>query len=196
MDWARRTEVPLLERLRYLGIVSSNLDEFFEVRMAPQLSAFKANEQRGLYTAQTYAEISAKVHELVAAQYAIYNDELLPLLEKKGIKLVPHGERNQRQRRWVKEYFQNEVQPLLMPVGLDPAHPFPAGGQQVAELHRSSDGQGCLWPRERNRHRQSAAHSAAVFAHATGQGLQADPLCVDFQPDPIAPAPICFPAVR
>jgi polyphosphate kinase len=125
MDWARRSEVPLLERLRYLGIVSSNLDEFFEVRMAPQLSAYKANEQRGLYTSQSYTEISAKVHELVAAQYAIYNDELLPLLEKKGIKLVPHGERNQRQKRWVKEYFHNEVQPLLMPVGLDPAHPFP-----------------------------------------------------------------------
>lgn len=125
MDWARRSEVPLLERLRYLGIVSSNLDEFFEVRMAPQLSAFKINEQRGQYTAQTYTAVSTKIHELVSAQYAIYNDELLPLLEKKGIKLVAHGERNQRQRRWVKEYFQQEVQPLLMPVGLDPAHPFP-----------------------------------------------------------------------
>ena len=125
MEWARRADVPLLERLRYLGIVSSNLDEFFEVRMAPQLNAFKVNEQRGLYTAQTYAVLSAKLHELVAAQYAIYNDSLLPLLEKKGIKLVAHGERNQRQRRWVKDYFHNEVQPLLMPVGLDPAHPFP-----------------------------------------------------------------------
>ena len=125
MDWARRGDVPLLERLRYLGIVSSNLDEFFEVRMAPQLSAFKANEQRGAYTTQTYAALSAKVHDLVSAQYAIYNDELLPLLEKKGIKLVSHGERNLRQRRWVKAYFHNEVQPLLMPVGLDPAHPFP-----------------------------------------------------------------------
>jgi polyphosphate kinase len=125
MDWARRGDVPLLERLRYLGIVSSNLDEFFEVRMAPQLAAQKTNEQRGLYTAQTYGQISAKVHELVAQQYAIYNDELLPLLEKKGIKLVAHGERNARQRRWVKDFFHREVQPLLMPVGLDPAHPFP-----------------------------------------------------------------------
>jgi polyphosphate kinase len=125
MDWARRPEVPLLERLRYLSIVSSNFDEFFEVRMAPQLSAYKTNEQRGLYTATTYAEVSARVHELVRQQYAIYNDELLPLLEKKGIKLVAHGERNARQRRWVKEYFHQEVQPLLMPVGLDPAHPFP-----------------------------------------------------------------------
>ena len=125
MDWARRADVPLLERLRYLSIVSSNLDEFFEVRMAPHLAARKANEQRGLYTVETHDRVSAKVHALVAQQYAIYNDELLPLLEKKGIKLVAHGERNPRQRRWVKEFFVREVQPLLMPVGLDPAHPFP-----------------------------------------------------------------------
>jgi len=125
MDWARRTDVPLLERLRYLSIVSSNLDEFFEVRMAPQLSAHKTHEQRGPYTAESFDRLSATVHDMVAQQYAIYNDELLPLLEKKGIKLVAHGERNARQRRWVKEYFVREVQPLLLPVGLDPAHPFP-----------------------------------------------------------------------
>ncbi|MDP2018874.1 polyphosphate kinase 1 [Hydrogenophaga sp.] len=125
MDWARRPDVPLLERLRYLSIVSSNLDEFFEVRVAPHLTAAQANEQRGLYTAQTFEKLSEEIHELVAQQYAIYNDELLPLLEKKGIKLISHGERNPRQRRWVKEFFVNEVQPLLMPVGLDPAHPFP-----------------------------------------------------------------------
>lgn len=125
MDWARRPDVPELERLRYLSIVSSNLDEFFEVRMAPQLAAAKAYETRGLYTAQTFEALSAKVHELVAKQYAIYNDELLPALEKKGIKIVAHSERNARQRRHVREIFHNEVQPLLMPVGLDPAHPFP-----------------------------------------------------------------------
>jgi polyphosphate kinase len=125
MDWARRPDVPLLERLRYLSIVSSNLDEFFEVRMAPQLAARKMHEQRGVCTVETYERIAEAVHRLVAQQYAIYNDELLPLLEKKGIRLVTHGERNTRQRRWVKDYFQREVQPLLMPVGLDPAHPFP-----------------------------------------------------------------------
>ena len=125
LDWARRDEVPLLERLRYLCIVSSNLDEFFEVRMAPQLAAFNANEQRGVQTAAGYVLLSAKLHELVAQQYAIYNDELLPLLQKKGIQLVSHGERDSTQRRWVKAYFEREVQPLLMPVGLDPAHPFP-----------------------------------------------------------------------
>jgi polyphosphate kinase len=125
MDWARRADVPLLERLRYLCIVSSNLDEFFEVRMAPQLSAFNLGEKRGVYTASSYERISNKLHELVAQQYAIYNDELLPLLEKQGIKLVSHGERDARQRQWVKSFFHREVQPLLMPVGLDPAHPFP-----------------------------------------------------------------------
>ncbi|NIC40093.1 polyphosphate kinase 1 [Aquabacterium sp. A08] len=125
LDWARRPEVPLLERLRYLAIVSSNLDEFFEVRFAPHLAAFQTNEQRGAITAQTYREVSAKVHDLVAQQYAIYNDEVLPALEKRGIKVVAHGERNTHQRRWVKEHFLQEVQPLLLPIGLDPSHPFP-----------------------------------------------------------------------
>ncbi len=125
LDWARRTEVPLLERLRYLTIVSSNLDEFFEVRFEPHLSARLSNEQRGPATVQTFAAISEHVQRLVAQQYAIYNSELLPLLDKRGIKVVPHGERNLRQRRWVREFFTQEVQPLLLPVGLDPAHPFP-----------------------------------------------------------------------
>lgn len=125
LDWARRPEVPLLERLRYLAIVSSNLDEFFEVRMAPQVSARKTNEQRGPCTVDSYLGISARVHQLVAEQYSIYNEQLLPLLEKKGVRIVAHAQRNPTQRRWVKDYFVRNVQPLLMPVGLDPAHPFP-----------------------------------------------------------------------
>jgi polyphosphate kinase len=125
LDWARRPEVPLLERLRYLAIVSSNLDEFFEVRFAPHLAAFQTNEQRGVITAQTFREVSAKVQDLVAQQYAIYNDDLMPALDKRGIKVIAHGERNTPQRRWVKDYFLQEVQPLLLPIGLDPSHPFP-----------------------------------------------------------------------
>jgi polyphosphate kinase len=115
----------LLERLRYLAIVSSNLDEFFEVRFAPHLTAFQAHEQRGVVSPQSYRELSAKVQQIVAQQYAIYNDALLPALEKRGIKIVTHGERNAHQKRWVKEHFVNEVQPLLLPIGLDPSHPFP-----------------------------------------------------------------------
>jgi polyphosphate kinase len=125
LDWARRDEVPLLERLRYLCIVSSNLDEFFEVRMAPQLAAFNAAEHRGPTTAEGYERLSDALHALVDRQYAIYNDEVLPLLKQQGIKLVSHGERDARQTRWVKAFFEREVRPLLLPIGLDPAHPFP-----------------------------------------------------------------------
>jgi len=125
LDWACRADVPLLERLRYLAIVSSNLDEFFEVRFAPHHTARLTNEQRGPATVETYRALTERVHALVERQYAIYNDELLPALEKRGIRIIAHGERNPRQRRWVREYFVNEVQPLLLPVGLDPSHPFP-----------------------------------------------------------------------
>lgn len=125
LDWACRADVPLLERLRYLAIVSSNLDEFFEVRFAPHHTARLTNEQRGAATVDTYRALTERVHALVERQYAIYNDELLPALEKRGIRIISHGERNPRQRRWVREYFVNEVQPLLLPVGLDPSHPFP-----------------------------------------------------------------------
>ncbi|TSE27410.1 Polyphosphate kinase [Tepidimonas sediminis] len=125
LDWACRRDVPLLERLRYLAIVSSNLDEFFEVRFAPHHAARLANEQRGVATVETYHALTQRIQALVARQYAIYNDELLPALEKRGIRIITHGERNPRQRRWVRDYFVNEVQPLLLPVALDPAHPFP-----------------------------------------------------------------------
>jgi len=125
LDLARRPAVPMLERLRYLTIVSSNLDEFFEVRFAPQLAAFMANEQRGVITAQSFREVAAKVHALVDLQYLILNEELLPILEKRGVKIVAHSERTPVQRRWVRECFATEVQPLLLPVGLDPSHPFP-----------------------------------------------------------------------
>ena len=125
LDWARRPDVPLLERLRFLCIVSSNLDEFFEVRAAPHLTAAQGNEQKGLYTVESFAALSAAAHDMVARQYSLYNDDLMPEFERQGIRIVSHGERNAAQRRWVKAYFEREVRPLLVPVGLDPSHPFP-----------------------------------------------------------------------
>lgn len=124
-DWACRPEVPLLERLRYLCIVSSNLDEFFEVRAEPHVSAKLGQDRQGLYTADSFDRLSRSIHELVERQYALYNEELMPAFEKQGVKIVAHGERNAAQRRWVKQYFEQEVRPLLIPVGLDPSHPFP-----------------------------------------------------------------------
>lgn len=125
LSWARRPDVPLLERLRYLCIVSSNLDEFFEVRAAAHMTAQLSNDKKGAYTDLSFAALSERVHGLVAEQYRVFNQELLPALEKRGIKTLAHGERNARQRAWVRDHFVREVQPLLVPVGLDPAHPFP-----------------------------------------------------------------------
>ncbi|KQT07666.1 polyphosphate kinase 1 [Ramlibacter sp. Leaf400] len=125
LDWARRPDVPLLERLRYLCIVSSNLDEFFEVRMAPHLTALGNGGAKGPSTAESFQALSAAVHRLVAQQYALFNDALTPAFEAENLAIVSHGDRNPAQRRWVDEYFEREVKPLLIPVGLDPAHPFP-----------------------------------------------------------------------
>ena len=125
LNWAVRDDVPLLERLRYLCIVSSNLDEFFEVRAEPHLIAYQAKERKGLFSVGSFERLAAAVHDIVARQYALYNEKLMPAFEKLGIKIVSHGDRNPAQRQWVKQYFEREVRPLLIPVGLDPSHPFP-----------------------------------------------------------------------
>jgi polyphosphate kinase len=125
LDWAHRPEVPVLERLRYLCIVSSNLDEFFEVRAEPHVMGSLQAITSGQYTNDSLKAITDKTNAMVARQYALYNDDLLPTLQRHGYRLLSHGERNAEQRRWVRSYFQREVQPLLVPVGLDPAHPFP-----------------------------------------------------------------------
>ncbi|HSV80989.1 MAG TPA: polyphosphate kinase 1 [Ramlibacter sp.] len=125
LDWAQRSQVPLLERMRFLTIVSSNLDEFFEVRAADHLSAAQAGEQKGPYTVGSFRDLSAAAHRLVERQYALFNDELMPAFAKEGVEIVSHGQRNPAQRAWVHAYFEREVRPLLIPQGLDPAHPFP-----------------------------------------------------------------------
>lgn len=125
LDWAHRPEVPVLERLRYLCIVSSNLDEFFEVRAEPHVMGSLQGLKSGQYTEQSLAAIAEKINAMIARQYALYNDDLLPTLQRKGYRILSHGERNAAQRQWVRSYFQREVEPLLVPVGLDPAHPFP-----------------------------------------------------------------------
>ena len=125
LNWARRADVPLLERLRFLCIVSSNLDEFFEVRAVAHLTAARNNELKGTCSVASFKMLSAMAHDMVARQYALYNDELLPAFARHRIRMVSHGERNAVQRRWVKTYFERAVRPLLVPVGLDPSHPFP-----------------------------------------------------------------------
>src|SRR5450756_1981553 len=84
LDWAHREDVPLLERLRYLCIVSSNLDEFFEVRAEPHLVARQHQDQNCLFTVEAFERLSNAAHTLVARQYALYNDDLMPALAKHG----------------------------------------------------------------------------------------------------------------
>jgi polyphosphate kinase len=114
---SQRQDVPLLERLRYLTIVSSNLDEFFEVRLPDVLDS----EYTG-----GMGSINARAQALIAQQYRVFNEELMPALAAQGIHILNHAQRNAGQRRWVDRYFQTQIRPLLTPVALDPAHPFPA----------------------------------------------------------------------
>ncbi len=125
LSWALRDDVPALERLRYVCIVSSNLDEFFEVRAAQHLVAMVTDDHKGDYSVASFTNLANAAHALVDEQYRIFNDAVTPALEASGVHVVSHGRRSVQQKKWVKEYFEREVQPLLMPVGLDPAHPFP-----------------------------------------------------------------------
>jgi len=125
LSLARNHGYPLLERLRFLCIVSSNLDEFFEVRAAPHVDAMRGDEQQTDINAQSYLAISKAAHTLVEKQYQIFNNELMPTLAEQGVGLVSHSERTPEQKRWVSKYFESDVRPLLVPVALDPSHPFP-----------------------------------------------------------------------
>ena len=126
LDWAKRPDVPLLERLRYLCIVSSNLDEFFEVRVALHLYEKDAKNAQSSYSDSSYRKVSEVAHRLVAEQYRVFNQELMTAFNQQGIQLITHEDRNPAQHKWVHQYFEREVKPLLTPVVLDPSHPFPA----------------------------------------------------------------------
>ena len=120
---------PLLDRVKYLCIASSNLDEFFEIRVAglKQQVAF-GSAQSGpdqIVPVEQLKAISASAHELVDEQYRILNEELLPQLAKEDIHFLKRGEWNVRQGAWVQRFFNRELLPVLSPIGLDPSHPFP-----------------------------------------------------------------------
>ncbi|MBU6290917.1 MAG: polyphosphate kinase 1 [Burkholderiales bacterium] len=123
---AQDPEIPLLERLKYLCIVSSNLDEFFEVRVASLLA--REREEGSLahpIWMRDFDQVSIAAHALVEEQYQTLNQQILPALAEQGMHLLRHLDRTEAQRVWVKDYFEREVRPLLTPIVLDPAHPFP-----------------------------------------------------------------------
>jgi polyphosphate kinase len=126
---AQDAQMPLLERMRYLCISISNLDEFFEVQVAILRHHVAFGDAiagpDGLPPSELLSRIRTRVLELVAAQYSFWNEVLLPELEREGIRFIARDKWNRKQERWLQGYFQNEVLPVLSPLGLDPAHPFP-----------------------------------------------------------------------
>ncbi len=123
LEQARREDVPLLERLRYVTIVSSNLDEFFEVRVADIIEATRMPGSG--VTRSDLASVTQAAHEIIDEQYTLFNDVVMPALQRQGIVVLNHAERNKAQRKWVEKFFGQQVRPLLVPVSLDPSHPFP-----------------------------------------------------------------------
>ena len=126
---AENRATPLLERLRFLCIVSSNLDEFFEIRVA----GLKAEIEAGslaigpdrMPAAQAFEQVAKEAHALVETQYRLLNQDILPGLASEGIRFLRRGDLTPAQADWVKAYFMREVMPVLTPIGLDPSHPFP-----------------------------------------------------------------------
>jgi polyphosphate kinase len=120
---------PLLERVKFLAITSNNLDEYVEIRQAGLMQriedGYREQGYDGLRPEEALASLTAEIHSFVDAQYRCWNDLLLPELRKQGIRLLEWDELDEDAQVYAKGYFQREVDPLLTPIAIDPAHPFP-----------------------------------------------------------------------
>ncbi len=120
---------PLLERVKFFCITSSNLDEFFEVRVAGLKQQMESEVVErsvdGLTSTETFRAITRRVRQMVEQQYACWNEQLAPALANHGIRFLSFGELDRADQAWVEEYYQSQVRPVLTPLALDPAHPFP-----------------------------------------------------------------------
>jgi polyphosphate kinase len=129
LELAEDENIPLLERLQYLCISSTNLDEFFEIRVSGlkqmvELGSVQTGPDN-LKPAELLNIISNRVHELVDDQYRVLNDVILPLLQTEGVRALKRDQWTPEQEEWLSEFFEEELSPVLSPLGLDPAHPFP-----------------------------------------------------------------------
>ncbi len=126
---AEDTTVPLLERLKYLCIVSNNLDEFFEIRVAGLKEQIKmgniAAGPDGMTPRQTFHQVCEQAHDLIARQYQLFNHDIIPALADQDVHFLRRAQWNEAQQNWIRDFFFREVMPILTPIGLDPAHPFP-----------------------------------------------------------------------
>ena len=126
---AEDAEIPLLERLRFLCIVGSNLDEYFEIRVAGVKEQLRAKVPPPGMTLVELRDVSVRMADdaraLVAHQYRVLNELVLPALADASVHLIRRTEFTPKEREWAARFFAQEIRPLLTPIGLDPAHPFP-----------------------------------------------------------------------
>jgi polyphosphate kinase len=129
LEEAQDPTQPLLERVKFLTIFSSNLDEFFEIRVAGIKQQIESETSDvgpdGLSPTEIFNNIQRVVRELVAAEYALWNKELLPELTKNGIRIRDVAQLSAKRAAWARRYFQEEVFPMLTPLAVDASHPFP-----------------------------------------------------------------------
>jgi polyphosphate kinase len=129
LELASDEQLPALERLRFLCLSCTSLDKFFEVRVGGLKQRLERGttylRRDGLSAVDTLAGIAALARELVAGQYRVFNESLGPALEDRGVRFLARGRWSPAQMRWARGFFRREVLPVLTPIGLDPAHPFP-----------------------------------------------------------------------
>ncbi len=129
LDEALDSHTPLLERIKFFCITSSNLDEFFEVRVAGLKQQMESDvverSMDGLTATETLRAVTRRVRLMVAQQYDCWQKQLRPSLAKNGIRFLEFPELDAKDLAWVEEYYQAQVRPVLTPLALDPAHPFP-----------------------------------------------------------------------
>ena len=129
LEQALNEDYPLLERFQFLMIFSSNMDEFFEIRLAGlkrQVSfARETVSTDGMRPQDVLQTLSEQIKLAIEKQYHILNDVLLPTLHKQKVRILHHTDWNKSVATWAEEYFRNQVMPIISPIGLDPAHPFP-----------------------------------------------------------------------
>src|SRR5439155_2967479 len=129
LDEALDSATPLLERVKFFCIFSSNLDEFFEVRVAGLKQQIESNVVErsvdGLTASETLRAVQKRVRQMVEQQFACWREQLVPQLAENGIRFLNFSQLDARDRQWAEKYYRAEVRPVLTPLGIDPAHPFP-----------------------------------------------------------------------
>ena len=140
LSMAENAAVPLLERLRYLTIVSGNLDELFEIRVAELQEVARVDTASSVSAREKLDAIAVRAGLLIRRQYEILNNQLTPAMKAEGIVMLLSSDWNSAQRAWAEQMFISEIEPLLTPIALDPAHPFPRISNKTLNFAVELDG--------------------------------------------------------